>query len=116
MRSVKLLIFAATLVLFSCSKDDNPPVINISTPIDGSTVERGKTYPIAGLVTDDTELVEVKVEGNKVPTLDSKTSHVIKDFNFTVPNDPPSDQATLSVTAKDKEGNEAVKTIVLKVK
>jgi len=109
------LLFAMALMAVSCSKDDTPPAITITSPAEGATLERGKSYPLTGTVTDDTELVEISGSGFKITTFDSKTSHVLTGITIPIPADAPVGNANITINATDKEGNVGTKTVNFKV-
>lgn len=108
-----LLIFAT--VNTSCSKDDTAPEIVITSPTEGAILEKGKTYPITGKVTDDTELAEIDAAGVKITTFDSKTSHTLANINLPIPANATTGNGSITVTATDKEGNKSTKTVTFKI-
>lgn len=110
-----LMLVLPLLVLSSCSKDDTPPSITITSPSDGSTLKKGQTYPVQGTVTDDNELAEVNIGGVKVTTFDSKTKLTIANVNLPIPAATTETAGSFTVTATDKEGNTATKTVTFKI-
>lgn len=116
------LLFFISLFAVSCSKDEPEPVIdkiapviNITSPVDGAILERGKTYPLSGTVTDDTELAEISGLGFKITSFDSKTSHVLTGITIPIATDAPVGNANITITATDKEGNAGTKTVTFKI-
>ncbi|MBK9733666.1 MAG: hypothetical protein IPO92_01345 [Saprospiraceae bacterium] len=117
MKSLKILslflLFAFTST--SCSKDDTKaPVINITEPIDGAKVTAGTNLPVKGTITDDTELSEIIVAGNKITTFTSKTSHTLS-LDLIIPGNAPKGDTNIEITATDKNNNKATKTIKLTI-
>lgn len=117
MQNLKFLTLLLFISLFavSCSKDDTAPVITITSPAEGAILERGKTYPLSGTVTDDTELAEISGSGFKITTFDSKTSHVLTNITIPIPANATVGNANITVTATDKEGNIGTKTVNFKI-
>ena len=110
------LFLILSLGMVSCSKDEEPvdstpPVITITAPAEGSVLIKGNTYPIVGTVTDNEELAEIDAGSIKITTFDSKTSHVLANFNLPIDSNAPSGGATFTVTATDKAGNKSTKTV-----
>jgi len=122
MQVLKLLTFIGVLFLVvSCGKDDEgdvtAPVISITSPADGTVLERGKTYPVQGTVTDDTELAEIDAAGVKITTFDTKTKHTFANLNLPIEaNTPVNSGINVTITAKDKSGNVATKVLKYTVK
>ncbi|MBK7635632.1 MAG: Ig-like domain-containing protein [Saprospiraceae bacterium] len=112
---VLILILAISFLTVSCSKDDNAPVITITSPAEGATLLRGQSYPIVGTVTDDTELSEINASGVKITTFDSKTSHVLANITLPIPATATVGNANVTITATDKEGNVGTKTVTFKI-
>lgn len=116
------LLFIAvvfSLVFISCDKDDTTgPVITITSPAEGSTLEKGKAIPVNGTVTDDTELAEIDLGGgSKITTFDSPTKHTLANVTFTIPATATTgSQGSITITAKDKAGNVSTKTATFTVK
>jgi len=118
MKSLKMLfvLFGFTLVMASCSKDDTTgPVITITSPAEGATLERGKTYPVVGTVTDDEELAEIVAGGNKITSFDSPTKHTLTNLTLTFGQTDTLVNYRISFTAKDKAGNVTSKDVNFKV-
>ncbi|MBK8668499.1 MAG: hypothetical protein IPN89_03165 [Saprospiraceae bacterium] len=114
MKSIKVLsvIFLLSMMMLpSCSKDDTAPNIVITSPVEGSTLEKGKSYPVTGTITDDTELAEIDAGGVKITTFDSKTSHSLANITLPIPATTTNTAGTFTVTATDKEGNKATKVV-----
>lgn len=110
------VLFGFVLVMGSCSKDDTTgPVITITSPAEGSTLERGKTYPVTGTVTDDEELAEIEAGGIKITTFDSKTSHVLANINLPIPTTATVGTGSLTVNATDKAGNKSTKVVTFTI-
>jgi hypothetical protein len=105
-----------SFVLVSCNKDDVGPVITITSPAEGSTLEKGKTYPVTGTITDDGELASIKSGSVVITTFDSPTSHTLKDITLTIPTTTTFTDGSLEIVATDKAGNETVKTVTFKIK
>lgn len=108
------VLLLAVFTIVSCSKDDKDttnPVITITSPVDGSTLEKGKSYPIIGTVTDDTELAEIDAGGLKITSFDDKKSYTFANISLPIPEDTKETGGILKITAKDKAGNVATKTI-----
>ena len=117
MQNLKFLTLLLFISLFavSCSKDDTAPVITITSPAEGATLERGKTYPVLGTVTDDTELAEINVAGVKITTFDSKNVHALTNLDLPIAVNATVGNANITVTAKDKEGNVETKIVTFKI-
>ena len=117
MQNLKFLTLLLFISLFtvSCSKDDTAPVITITSPAEGATLERGKTYPVLGTVTDDTELAEINVAGVKITTFDSKNVHALTNLDLPIAANATVGNANITVTAKDKEGNVETKIVTFKI-
>ena len=99
----------------SCSKEDTKaPIINITEPVDGAKVLAGANLTVKGTVTDDTELNEIVVAGNKITTFNSKTSHTI-DLNLIIPANTTKGDINIEITATDKNNNKATKVIKITV-
>ncbi|KXK40922.1 MAG: hypothetical protein J5I52_05640 [Saprospiraceae bacterium] len=118
MKFFKLSVFLfAIFMIAACGKDDvTAPVITITSPADGSILEKGKTYPVEGTITDDTELAEIVIGDIKVNTFDSPTKHTIANIQLPIPADAEAGSSYFVVTAKDKAGNTATKNINFTVK
>ncbi|HRO07610.1 MAG TPA: Ig-like domain-containing protein [Saprospiraceae bacterium] len=118
MKFLKFSIMLMALVaIVSCSKDDTTaPVITITSPVEGSVLEKGKTYPVTGTVTDETELSEIDAGGYKITSFDTKTSYAFANLNLPIPADTKETGGVLKITAKDKAGNVAVKSITFSIK
>jgi hypothetical protein len=110
-----LLLVLPVLVFSSCSKDDTPPVITITSPAEGSTLLKGQTYPVQGTITDDEELSQVNIGGVNVTTFDSKTKWTIANVTLPISASETSSFGSFTVTATDKEGNTATKTVSFKI-
>jgi hypothetical protein len=108
--------FCLIVITVSCSKDDTAPTIVISAPIEGAILERGQTYQIVGIVTDDTELASIDASGVKITTFDSKTSHVLANLSLPISATAPVGGAKFTVNATDKEGNTGTKTVNFTIK
>jgi hypothetical protein len=104
-----------SLTAISCSKDDTAPVISITSPSDGTILSPGGEFTVKGTVTDDEELAEIEIGGNKITTFTSKASHTI-DSKFTVSATQALGVVNFDVSATDKEGNKSTKTIKLTIK
>ena len=116
MKRLAFLLWAIPAIVFlSCSKDDTAPVITITSPAEGSTLIKGQTYPVQGTVTDDTELAEINVGGVKITAFDSRTKHTIANVNLPIPASTTETAGSFTVTATDKEGNTATKTVTFKI-
>lgn len=100
-----VLLSVSALVLSSCSKDDTAPVITITTPNSGDKVQPGVPFAIAGEVTDDEELAEIKIANNSITTFDTKTKHTLKNISLTLDQSQPKGPIQLNISASDKEGN-----------
>lgn len=110
------MIILISFVAASCSKGDTTgPIITITSPVEGSTLEKGKSHPFEGMVTDDTELAEIDASGLKITVFDSKTSHVFKNITFPIDSNETNTNGSITVTAKDKEGNSSTKTVNFKI-
>jgi hypothetical protein len=118
MKSLHILFafLMLSFVLVSCNKDDVGPVITITSPAEGSTLEKGKTYPVTGTITDDGELASIKSGSVVITTFDSPTSHTLKDITLTIPTTTTFTDGSLEIVATDKAGNETVKTVTFKIK
>ena len=114
-RLALILLVIPALMFTSCSKDDTAPVITITAPAEGSTLMKGQSYPVQGTVTDDTELAEINVGGVKITTFDSATKHTIANVNLPIPATTTETAGSFTVTATDKEGNTATKTVTFKI-
>lgn len=119
----KILLAASILLtglfLTSCKKDEldsEKPVITITSPAKGAELERGKTYPVTGTVTDDTELAEIVVGSITITQFDTPTSHEIKNISLPIDSSAVPGGAVFIVTAKDKAGNESTETITFTIK
>ncbi len=116
MKFLKALLLILPVLLFTaCSKDDTAPVITITSPAEGSTLLKGQSYPVQGTVTDDTELAEINVGGVKITTFDSATKYTIANVNLPIPATTTETAGSFTVTATDKEGNTATKTVTFKI-
>ncbi len=117
MQNLKFLTLLLFISLFavSCSKDDTAPVITITSPAEGATLERGKTYPVLGTVTDDTELAEINAAGVKITTFDSKNVHALTNLNLPIASNATVGNANITITATDKEGNIGTKIVNFKI-
>lgn len=116
MKSLKMvsLFMLVTFIAVSCSKDDTTaPVINITSPVNGQIVKQNTNFNVSGTITDDTELKEIIVAGNSITAFTSKTSHTVN-ISLNVGNTPVGD-VNIEISATDKAGNKASKTITLKV-
>ncbi|MBC7884935.1 MAG: DUF4625 domain-containing protein [Saprospiraceae bacterium] len=109
------LFLVLSLAVTSCNKDDNGPVITITSPAEGAILLKGSTYPVTGTVTDDTELAEIDASGVKITTFDSKTSHTLANITLPIPASATTGNGTFTVTATDKEGNKTTKTVNIKI-
>ncbi len=115
---VSALVFSG-LVLTSCKKDEvdsTKPIITITSPAKGSELERGKTYPVIGTVTDDTELAEIVVGNIVITQFDTPQSHEIKNISLPIDSTRMPGGGTFVVTAKDKAGNLATENINFTIK
>jgi Bacterial Ig domain len=113
------ILMAFSLAFISCSKDDTTgPVITITSPAEGSSLEKGKSHTVTGTVTDDTELAEIDLGGgSKITAFDSPTKHTLANVTFTIPATATSgSQGGITITAKDKAGNVSTKTATFTVK
>jgi len=117
MQNIKFLslLLSISFITVSCNKDNDPPVITITSPAEGAILLRGQTYPLTGNVTDDTELAEIDAAGVKITTFDSKTSHVFTNFTLPIPSNAAVGNGTVTITATDKEGNKGTKTVTFKI-
>lgn len=114
-----LVVVFAMVTIFACSKEDKdttPPVITITSPADGSTLEKGKSYPVIGTITDNTELAEIDAGGFKITSFDTKNSYSFANVSLPIPADTKETGGVLKITAKDKAGNVATKTISFSIK
>jgi hypothetical protein len=118
MNNIKAIFagFFLVVTISSCSKDDLAPVIVVSSPLEGAILEKGKTYPIVGIVTDDTELASIDAAGIKITTFDSKTSHSLSGLNLPIDAAAPAGGGNFTITATDKEGNVAKKVVNFTIK
>jgi hypothetical protein len=105
-------------VSYNIIDDKTSPVVNITSPNEGSTLEKGKNYPVTGTVTDDTELAEIDLGGgSKITAFDSPTKHTLANVNLTIPATATSgSQGSITITAKDKAGNVTTKTVTFTIK
>lgn len=115
MKSMKLLSIVALLAFtaLSCSKDEDttPPVITITSPAEGAILQKGHTYPVAGTVTDDTELKEINAGGVIITTFDSATKHVLANINLPIDANAAPGNYSSTFTATDKAGNKQTKVV-----
>ena len=74
-------------------------------------LEKGKTYPVTGTVTDDTELAEISAGEVKITNFNSKTSFTFENFNLPISANTPDGDGYLEIIAKDKAGNIATKKV-----
>lgn len=112
MRTFRLTILSIVAFLFivSCKKDDTEaPVITITSPLEGSTHTAGQDIPVIGVVTDETELSEVRIQ-NTAQTLSDKSKFVI-DLKITNPDTITPGNYFFTVSAKDAAGNASEKTV-----
>lgn len=119
---MKFLKFSFVLLtiftVLSCSKDDKDttaPVITITSPTDGIKLEKGKSYPIIGTVTDDTELAEIDAGGLKITSFDTPKSYTFANVSLPIPADTKETGGILKITAKDKAGNTSTKTVTFTI-
>jgi hypothetical protein len=111
------ILMAFSLAFISCGKDDTSgPVITITSPAEGSALERGKTYPVSGNVTDDTEIAEIKIGNLTISSFDSPTKHTIANIELEIKSDEVVGNRIFTVIAKDKAGNESTKIVNFTVK
>jgi Bacterial Ig domain len=117
MQKLKFLTLSLfiSLMIVSCSKDDAAPVITITAPTEGAILERGKTYPVLGTVTDDTEIAEINVAGVQITTFDSKNVHALTNLNLPIAANATVGNANITITATDKEGNVGTKIVNFKI-
>jgi hypothetical protein len=115
MKTLNFLSFLLITIFASCSKDKTAPEIIITSPAEGATLEKGKTYPVQGSVTDDTGLSEIDAGGIKITTFDSKTSHKFANMNLPIPSTATTGSGTFTVTATDTEGNKGSKVVTFKI-
>lgn len=106
------------LVFVACGKDEDTtaPVITVTSPAEGATLERGKTYPLQGTVTDDTGLASIELGTSlKITTFDTPTKHTFANINLTIGANDPVGNSVISISATDTAGNKATKTVTVKV-
>lgn len=109
-------ILTIGLFLSSCGKDNEAPVINIISPVEGSTLAKGKTHNVTGTVTDDTGLAEIGLGGsNKITKFDTPTSHSLTNITLTIPDTTKATQGEVTLTAKDVDGLSSTKTVTFKI-
>ncbi|MBK9255283.1 MAG: hypothetical protein IPM42_07345 [Saprospiraceae bacterium] len=120
MLKFKFILFISFPVLFimvtSCSKkDETPPVITITAPIEGSVIKLDSAWVLKGVVTDDTKLKEIRIGNDfSITTFNSATRHELNEnFNFTSNQQPGN--IKIDITATDEAGNSSVKSFNIKV-
>jgi hypothetical protein len=116
MKSIFFALFAflTVAVMTSCDKkDENPPIITITSPADNTILAKGASFTVKGTVTDDTKLKEIKI-GNSfsITTFNSPKRHEL-DETFTISANQEAGNVKLDVTATDDAGNSSVKSINL---
>ena len=117
MKTLKFFSFFVFLsLIIACSKDKTAPVITVTSPAEGAVLERGKTYPVVGTVTDDEELASINAGGVNITTFDSPTKHTFANFTLPIPATATVGASSFKVSATDKEGNAAEKTVNFTVK
>jgi hypothetical protein len=112
MNKIKFLALALVLgfVAISCGDDDSDaPIVNITSPAEGTTYAVTDTILITGSVTEDTKLQTVNITSNlglnqNLSPLDSDTLHVLN-LNLTLDAMTAAGNYTLTVTATDEAGN-----------
>jgi hypothetical protein len=120
MKLTKLFfLFAIGILIASCgSKDEVAPTINITSPDDNITITAGDEIQLSASVSDDEELASIIITDGTTPTsittFDSPTAHAVA-YTVTVPEDSPAGTLTLTITARDVEGNEASATRTITV-
>ena len=92
--------------------DDVPPVVEITSPVDGGNVVEGATISIAIDATDDVavERVELLVDGQSSGIQPDMASPFVFDFTLPLlddPQTPESDAITFTATTVDQAGNSA---------
>lgn len=115
-----LFIFLSLLTL-SCKKstaekDTVPPVITITTPVNGDTYTNGQSVTITGTVTDDKYIAEIHVHVSNLVT-----GALLMDTHREPggPNDSFTETFTavagnnyrIQVTAEDRGANETISTV-----
>jgi membrane peptidoglycan carboxypeptidase len=95
---------------------DNAPVVDVSQPIEGQTVQRGKNMEISGQVRFLQSISEFKVkfDGADIAgaSLRADGSFVV---NYFVPNGTTIGNHTITVTAKDNLGKSTSKILTVRV-
>lgn len=115
MKTFKFFGFITLMALtaFSCSKDEDttPPVITITSPAEGAILVKGQTYPVTGIITDDTELKEINAGGVIITTFDSATKHVLANITLPIAANAAPGNYNSTFTATDKAGNKQTKVV-----
>lgn len=111
-----LLVLTAGFLFTSCGKEDTAgPVITITSPAEGAVLERGKNYPLQGMVTDDTGLAKITLGNLNITTFDSATKHTLANINVTIGANDPVGTSIITVSAEDTAGNVTTKNVTVKI-
>lgn len=111
----------AVVFLASCNRDNEDPVITITSPTENLEVKAGEVFSLKAKVTDNEalKLIDVKDDNgsilpNPITTFDKLESH---ELNYNVTINSESDPGDLNVTieATDQEDNTAIKSVVVKI-
>jgi len=113
MKNLKYVAFALFLgfVAISCGDDDSDaPIVNLTSPAEGSTYTAVDTIFLTASVTEDTKLESIVITSDLIATetissFDSDTSHVL---NYIIPLDSTivAGDYMFTVAATDDAGNE----------
>lgn len=121
MKLTKLfMILAVGGAMASCSNgDDEAPMISFVSPQDSVAVSAGASFTLEANVTDNEGLASIVVsDGNSTLTsiteFDSETEHKVN-AEVAVNADSQPGNLTITITAKDAEGNEGTESRTVRV-
>jgi membrane peptidoglycan carboxypeptidase len=95
---------------------DNAPIVEISSPTEGQSVQKGKSIEISGQVRYLESITEFKVKFNGADisgaSLKADGTYVV---NYTIPNSATAGNNVISVVARDNYGKTDTKSVNVKV-
>ena len=105
------LLFLASFFLVACNRDKEAPVINITSPAPGETVDPGGTFSFQATVTDNEALESITfTDGGGltefISSFDEVDMHALN-YNITISEDSDPGELNVMITAEDIEGNRA---------
>lgn len=105
------LILMVGFLFVSCNKDKEAPVINITSPSNGLTIEPGDSFSFKATITDNEVLSSINFTdgggiNENINSFDEVNMHELN-YSITINEDSDPGELTITVTATDDEGNSA---------